>query len=224
MARAGFAVLCIDDFKRILIARLSELRRRREQVDGLTVMPIALCLAIPEKFGGNKDAVEMINRFGLIDMLSGTAIDFYYFGWSVIGIDGSDMNFDRLAFKNCWDWLFKEGVEDFGGNADLIIVDATLSSQDTISLNFREAIRIDLALALKRSRIDTLGAFLDSLMKAAIKVSESEHLEQRPVFRISDMMALTSLWESVFKKALDKLGIAAIETVVTRDVGPVVDL
>jgi hypothetical protein len=224
MARAGFAVLSIDDFKQVLNARLSALRERRGQLEGPTVMPIALCLAIPERFGGNKDAVEMISRFGLINVLSGTAIDFYYFGWSVMSADGSEMNFDLLAFKNCWEWIFNAGVKRFGGNADLIIVDAALSSKETVSLNFSEAIRIDLALAIRRSRIDTLGDFLDSLMKAAINLSRSEHLEQRPVFRISDMLALTSLWEIVFKKALDHLGVAAVETVVTRDVGPIIEL
>jgi hypothetical protein len=224
MARAGFAVLSIDQFKTVLTKRLEMLRDRRGETGVTTVMPIALCLVAPEHLGGDAIAKEMIRRFKLIDIQSSTAIDFYYFGWSVMSLDAEILNFDTAAFASCRDWLFRAGVQRFGGNADIVIVDASLITSRRLVLDFTEAIRVDLAKAAKTAKIDTLGDFIDSLIHEAYEVSVDQVKARRPVFNISDALALTKTWEMVLNKMLSHFGLERLESIVTRNLGPVIEL
>jgi hypothetical protein len=67
-----------------------------------------------------------------------------------------------------------------------VIVDAQLGSSGRLSLDFSEAIRIDLAAAAKTGKFDTLGHFLDKFIEAARDVGNDERRAGRPV-RFAEM-------------------------------------
>src|SRR4051794_7914201 len=89
------------------------------------VMPCGLLLVIDKDNGGDITAEELVKRFHLLDQESRDIIDFYFLGWKWVGSWRREgIRFDLAAFESCRKTLRDAGVDHFGGNADLILVDA----------------------------------------------------------------------------------------------------
>jgi hypothetical protein len=185
-------------------------------------IPLALFLVISPEAGGDQTADEMIRRFGLLDVESRNVIDFFFLGWRA-GTQGRP-EFDLQAFASCRDALRRVGVTRFGGNADLIIVDAWLR-ETRVDLDFERAIHIDLASA--RGRLGTPGAFLQGLIAAAEDIRGSVG-SMGPTVRISDRLGLASARRSLLDFILDKwgkaIGAPTLAELATRRLGPTVEL
>jgi len=108
------------------------------------VLPVGLCSVIDKENGGDTTAEELVGRFNLLDFESRNVIDFYFLGWSKSPEPSKDIRFDLTAFEDFQLRLRDFGIPIFGGNADLILVDAEYSAEK-VTLNFPEAIRIDLS-------------------------------------------------------------------------------
>jgi hypothetical protein len=100
--------------------------------------PIGLFFVIDEANGGDATAVELERRFHLLDTESKNFIDFYYLGWNNLG------EFELSAFEDFRNFLKKQGITEFGGNVNLILIDLEVD-YDQANLRFDRAIRIDLS-------------------------------------------------------------------------------
>ncbi|HLX09090.1 MAG TPA: hypothetical protein VKY89_14650 [Thermoanaerobaculia bacterium] len=233
-------------FKQQLLHRLKALAQefRRDQF----VMPVGLILVIDKHNGGDVTAQELVDRFGVVDMESRNLIDFYFLGWHRTTTenrrdDQGDQEtpaasrdddsrpaiaFDLRAFEEFRTALRASGVGQFGGNADLILVDAHYAPGD-ISLDFAEAIRVDLSLSRAENDFPTLGAFLQALIEAAEQVRQDEALQDGGlVFAMSDKLGLAIAKKSLLDAFLEKFGKAfgakRMAAVAVRKLGPVVRL
>lgn len=172
-----------------------------------------LFLVVDHKNGGDSTAEELIRRFHLLDVTSENIIDFYYLGW--IEYSGGlydpkqELEFCLPDFQACRRTLKKDyGVSDFGGYADLILVDAEMDTSGNYPryfLHFEEAIRIDLAKSIKSGDIPSLGEFLESLIKAAEEF-KSEQLSCGGAYYISDKLGLMYAKQSMLTSIFDKWG------------------
>jgi hypothetical protein len=215
------------------------------------VMPIALCLVIDSRNGGDATARELIDRFNLLCFESGNAIDFYFLGWkSDTGFRNPDrIEFDLDAFARWRSLLSKKGIKTFGGNADLILVDAHFrwiddkaknrqpgqfsepkeDFQEGISLDFSQAIHINLSSSKAAKEIPPLGEFLQMIIQAAgeVKKMDVDEDNQSIVFWMSDKLALAtakkSLLEFIFKKFGAMIGATKLAAITTRNLGPEVN-
>jgi hypothetical protein len=140
----------------------------------------------------------------LLHQESGNAIDFYLMGWDwVLRADRSrGIQFDLGAFNDCRRVLQRAGVRKFGGNADLILVDAHYNGDRSgdigrVSLDFTEAVRINLASRRADAAIPPVGELLQMIIEAADEVrGSSDELQLRHVFAISDKLGLATAKES----------------------------
>ena len=191
------------------------------------ILPIGLFLLIDKANGGDATADELQRRFGLLDFESRKVIDFYFLGWDR-SRDGTSISFDIDAFNKFRMSLRQAGVHQFGGNADLILVDAHYSPQG-IKLDFSQAIRVDLSAASAEKDYPTLGHFLQSIIDAAEQVQAAADSEMdRPTFHISDRLGLAiagkSILDYVFEKVGKVIGAKKLANVAVRRLGTNVDL
>ena len=194
-----------------IITKLNNLCEESGQ-EGIRIV-VGLFLVIDQKNGGDSTSEELIRRFHLLDVASGNVIDFYYLGW--IDYCGGfydpqqELEFCLPDFQACRRTLKRDyGVSDFGGYADLILVDAEMDTTDEYSryfLHFEEAIRIDLAKSIRSGDIPSLGEFLDSLIKAAEEF-KSEQPTCGGAYYISDKLGLLYAKQSMLTSIFDKWG------------------
>jgi hypothetical protein len=152
-------------------------------------------------------------------------IDFFFLGWAQAK---GTLAFDLQAFQACRDALRAVGVREFGGYADLILVDAWQRA-DGVSLDFAHAIRIDLAEAVAQKRIENIGGFFQGLIDATERVRQAAGRGGHGlVERISDRLGLAigkaSLIDYVLETWGKIIGAPKLLAVATRRIGPVVNL
>jgi hypothetical protein len=174
-------------------------------------VPVGLFLVVDKDNGGDATSDELIRRFRMLDITSGSIIDFYYLGWIdyTSGYEPKEgLNFFLSDFQACRKALKGYGVTNFGGYADLILVDAEVDvtgKYPQYYLHFEEAIRIDLAKSIKSGDIPSLGEFLDALINTA-----EEFKKEQPgcggAYYISDRLGLIYAKQSLLTSIFDKWG------------------
>lgn len=195
------------------------------------VLPVGIFLLIDKANGGDATAQELAARFNLLDFESRNVIDFYFLGWRPLGSGppNEGVRFDLDAFSACRDALRQAGISKFGGNADLLLVDA-IYEDGRAYLDFSKACRIDLSRASAEKTITTLGSFLQSVIEAAEAVASSPHTASAEgvVFSISDrlglVMAKNSILEFFLKTWGKVIGAERLALVAVRDLGPKINL
>jgi hypothetical protein len=215
----------LSEFKHILLDRLLALAKEAGSED--VVLPVGLFLILDEATGGDSIAKEIARRFGFLDFESRNVIDFYYLGWRRISGKDSEIEFDLDSFELYRTALRRVGVTAFGGNADLILVDARLTGGQP-SLDFEHVIHIDLSTAIASRNILGLGAFLQGLIQTAEEIKTTHNNSNRVVYGISNKLGLaiakTSILDFVLKKWGSIIGASALAPLAIKNVGPVVDL
>jgi hypothetical protein len=209
-----------------LVYLLEENATTREEMRERFCMPIALILVLDKDNGGDATAEELVRRFKLLDSESGTAIDFYFLGWTKIDTP-PHIEFDLDAFYECRHALEGMGVKRFGGYADLILVDVSFWYEDQTylryTLNFPQAIYVELG---HKEKIGPVGEFLQELIQAATEIKEAGSVDI-PTYRISDKLGLAiakrSFLEFVFEKWGKLIGASKLERLAVRNVGRIVD-
>jgi hypothetical protein len=223
----AFSVGQVFEFKERVLHRLETLST--ESGGDTLVMPVGLFLLVDEANGGDATAQELAARFNLLDAESRNVIDFYFLGWHKCPRE-KGICFSLEAFSEFRAALREAGVGRFGGNADLVLVDAALAPGG-VSLDFSSAIRVDLSAGAAREDFPTLGGFLQGIVAAADELragAASAAGAESPVFTISDKLGLAMAKESLLDAFLDKLGaiIGAkkLAAVAVRDLGPKLSL
>jgi hypothetical protein len=223
----------IHDFRRALSARMTRLyfEQYMHAEEKRFVMPVGLVLAIDEENGGDVTARELIKRFKLLDAESQNVIDFYFLGWEWVEpwdrSKGVQFNLD--SFQSCRQTFKRVGIDRFGGNADLILVDAHFTTRG-ISLNFKKAIHVNLSSSAAEKEIPSVGEFLQSVIDAARKVREAspDTGTEEVVFSISDRLGLAtakkSLLDFFFKKWGEVIGAKKLQALAVRNLGPRIKL
>ena len=177
----------------------------------------------------------------------GKVIDFYFMGWDWINETDrtQGIRFDPEKFHECREVLKRVGIRSFGGNADLILVDADhwytpgISPIDVdapydmgptgVTLNFSEAIHINLASAREDSDLPPLGELLQNVIDAAesVRTDIAAH-DAGATFRISDKLGIVTAKRSFLTFILEKfgaiIGAKRLKTLAVRNVGPIVPL
>lgn len=234
MAEAcSMAVSNIVDFRRTLGNRLAGLYMERYMGTGVKnfVMPVGLFLVIDEENGGDATARELCKRFHLLDSESQDVVDFYFLGWQWLKPwdRRAGIRFDLTSFESCRRSLKAAGIDRFGGNADLILVDAHFGVRGS-SLNFQKAIHVNLSSSAAEGEIPPLGEFLQSIIEAAARVRQSAaDLESvGAVFSMSDRLGLATAKKSIlnyfFRKWGEVIGAKRLQAVAVRNIGPRVKL
>jgi hypothetical protein len=215
----------VFEFKKMLVHRIRTLATE----SGFTefALAIALVLVLDTKNGGDPTAQELIRRFQLLDKESSNAIDFYFLGWSSAG-EPENLTFDLTAFEEFRDSLKKNGIHNFGGNADLIILDALLKN-GRLLLDFSNVLHIDLSEAIKSGTVDTLGRFLQGIVDLGNRfVDEMSDDGKSPTVWISDQLGLAIAKRSMLTFILERFGKvvggAMLLQSVTRRAGPPIDI
>jgi hypothetical protein len=191
----------------------------------LFVMPIVLVLVLDTENGGDATAEELVRRFHILDSESDRAIDFYFLGWHLFR---GRMSFNRHSFVATREKLKKMGVRNFGGNADLILVDVSCWYPREVktrvlefSLDFPHAIQVDLS---QKDKIPSLGKFLQSLIQVAQDLRTRGEVFN-PTITISDRLGIAIARQSflnfVFAKWGKIIGADKLEALATRNIGPV---
>lgn len=216
----------LEEFKSRLTARLKALQAEAGHTG--VVLPVGLFLVIDEDNGGDATAQELVKRFHLLDQESREVIDFYFLGWVgpnqpvSPGQISPDLHFDLNAFERCRRALQNAGVQEFGGNADLLLVDAQ-GEGDDVTLDFSGAIRVDLSRAAAEGKFASLGQFLQTVVDAAESLKKGPEA-QSPVYAISDKLGLAIAKESLLDWFLKKWGEAfgadRLASVAVRNLGP----
>ncbi|MFZ3091252.1 MAG: hypothetical protein WA240_11595 [Nitrospirota bacterium] len=215
----------LNEFVVRVIYRLTQLG---DEIDADTyIMPVGIFLVIDEEHGGSSTAKELIRRFKLLDLESRNFIDFHYLGW--IEFPDGSLEFDLREFEKCRDALKKVGVTEFGGNADLILVDA-VRKPNGIFLNFEQAIRLNLSVAVIEKEVPDLGEFLQTVISVAEEVRKTlvTSVSDSPVFKISDRLGVAVAKQSLLDFLLDKwgkiIGAKRLKAIAIRSIGPNVDI
>ena len=229
----AYPVGTIGDFVQTLGQDLQQIKE--EFGDAGFVLPIGIFLVVDADNGGDATAQELVKRLFLLDRQSGHSIDFFYLGWSALpethGEPKQRIEFDVDQFTQCLSALRDHGVTKFGGNADLLLVDTKQSGQKA-SLDFEQAIRIDLSKRAANKEMATLGEFLQDIIAAAHKLSAGEpkgHVEEAgAVYKISDELGILYGKESILDWILDKwgkiIGARRLRDLAVRNIGPEVEL
>jgi hypothetical protein len=220
----SFPTRSIDVFRLRLFHRLKALAASSGQKS--FIMPVGIFLVIDKANGGDATAQELVQRFRLLDFESSNVVDFYFLGWEPVdpSISPEVIRFSIESFEECRSALRAAGVGKFGGNADLIFVDAHYAPGEA-SLDFGQAIRIDLSARGKEKDFPTLGAFLQSLIETAEETKRSAGAEgPGPVFTISDKLAIAiakeSLLDFIFEKWGKLIGAKRMSALAVRNIGP----
>jgi hypothetical protein len=223
----------IDDFREILSYRMNELYYEEyfQSNQKEFVLPVGLLLVVDEANGGDVTARELFKRFNLLNSESQNIIDFYFLGWD--WIDQYDrfrgIKFNLDSFASCRNTLKQIGVNKFGGNADLILVDAHYIPED-ITLNFQEAIYVNLSNSIAEKEIISVGEFLQSIINASESIRKSGLSESNNtvVFHISDKLGLATARKSFLDFILNKwgeiIGAKKLQTIAVRSIGPRIKL
>jgi hypothetical protein len=207
----------LSQFRRIVHERLRQAAHQTGRDD--VVVPVGLLLLIDHANGGDATADELARRFHLLDNESCDIIDFHFAGWRRAG---KSIEFSLEAFSQFHTALRNAGVQRFGGNADLILVDASWNGGE-VALAFDEAIHVDLADAVRRQRFPALGAFLQTLIDTASSVRADVGSADSPVDAISDRLGVTLGGRSALAYFLEKwgaiIGAGALATLAVKRVG-----
>lgn len=213
-----------DNFKQRLANRVSTLALERLETE--FTFAVALILAIDERNGADDTAKELARRFALLDFESGNVLDFYFLGWQRSADPSKELEFDLAAFEEFRHALRRNGIREFGGNADLILFDACYR-KPKVFLDFTCSIHINLSDAVKTGKIDNLGSFLQTMIDATNdlrNVTSGDSI----TFRISDKLGLAVARHSILEFLLEKwgklIGAQKLEILATRNIGPRVDL
>jgi len=207
-----------------------------DSLTGHFVMPCGLFLVIDAANGGDITAQEIVKRFQLIHEESGKAIDFYFLGWEWVkpGVRSEGIEFNLKSFALCREALKGIGIQDFGGNADLILVDAHhrfwptnggSGISTTTTLDFRKAIHVNLSSRRAASEIPPVGEFLQTIIRVAEDVRDNPRGLGRyaPVVSISDGLGLAiarrSVLEYIYAKWAGIIGAAKLDAVTIRNLG-----
>jgi hypothetical protein len=221
----SFPASTFADFKNRLHHRLKNLAD--EAGMSSFVMPVGLFLVIDSVNGGDKTAEETVRRFGILDFESKNNVDFYFLGWHRDAKKSSGIVFDIKKFTQCRDALKTVGIREFGGNADLILVDAVYESGSVI-LGFDEAIGLDLARAVNKKEILSVGGLLQSIIDAATQLKDDDEARQKYAFHISDKLGLAVARQSLLDWFLGRfgkiIGAPQLQAVCVRKLGPPVRL
>lgn len=219
MFRRAFSAGAVSQFKDIVQQRLRRAAADAGRED--VTVPVALLLLIDRDNGGDATAEELARRFHLLDSESRDILDFHFAGWNAAA-DGKSIQFSLPAFAEFRQALRGAGVKRFGGNADLILVDA-VGGQSGVSLAFEEAIHVDLSDAVRRTGFPSLGSFLQTLIDVAEEVRASAGSAGSPVFSISDGLGVSIGGKSALQFILDKwgaiIGAGALSEVAVRRAG-----
>lgn len=220
----------LSTFKQRLQSRLRELSEEAGQSE--FVMPVGLFLLLDEKNGGDTTAQELMRRFHFLDLESRNLVDFYFLGWSLTDPrdPGSDIAFKLNEFEVFRTALRNSGVKDFGGNADLILVDARYKD-GVATLDFSQAIRLDMSVRKEEGVFSTVGDFL-RLVIDSVESLKSRHqsgdVQGGFVFDLSDKLGLAIAKKSILGWFLEKwgsvIGAKKLEAVAVRNLGPRVPL
>jgi hypothetical protein len=197
------------------------------------IMPVGLFLVVDAENGGDPTAQEVVRRFNLLDLESRNVIDFYFLGWNKDYSRG--IRFDIRDFLQCRSFLGSRGVRQFGGNADLILVDAVRDPwNNRITLNFPQAIRVDLSASKENKDFPTVGGFLQSIIVVAeqIKIERMMQNEDNDiqgvgnpgvVFSMSNRLGLaiakTSMLDFILEKWGKVIGAKSLKQVAMRNLG-----
>ena len=219
----------MSEFRQRVVHRLKALAR--ESGSDRLVLPVGIFLLIDKEHGGDATAEELAARFRLLDFESRNVIDFYFLGWHAASQSDSNhgVRFDIEAFAACRTALREAGVANFGGNADLLLVDAVYDEK-AVSLDFSRACRIDLSLAVAQESVVRLGSFLQSVIEAAEMVARmpEQTTHQGVVYAISDRLGLAIARESMLDYVLATwgtiIGAKRLAAISVRNLGPSVDL
>lgn len=192
------------------------------------VMPVGLLLIIDHDNGGDASASEAIRRFNYLDFESRDFVDFYFLGWKrTVKASPHSITFSLDGFSACKRALERAGVRQFGGYADLILLDAVYNGH-AITLNFAEAMHIDLAAAVKGMQIESIGRLLQSIIEGIAMLKNDQDFAKRPTFYLSDYLSLAiakdSMLDAILTKLAHYIGGKKLKAVVTRDIGPVIGL
>jgi hypothetical protein len=225
----AFPADSMSAFKQRVVHRLKALAD--ESHSDRVVLPLGIFLLVDKAHGGDATAEELAARFKLLDFESRNVVDFYFLGWKRADPQhqNQSVQFDFNAFADCRLALQRAGVTKFGGNADLLLVDATYEAKK-ISLDFSQACRVDLSLAVAEDRVATLGGFLQSVIDAAAVVAQSRDAASRQgvTFAISDQLGLAIAKSSILDYILNTwgkiIGAKKLATVAVRSLGPTIDL
>jgi hypothetical protein len=218
----------VPDFKRTLVNRIRALSVELglEQF----VLPIALVLVIDAEHGGDSTAQELVKRFRLLDEESSNVVDFYFLGWHSTDEPAQSQQpmFDLAGFEQFRASLRMNGISKFGGNADIILLDAWYKDRK-VTLDFSKVMYLDLSEATNSKTIDTLGSFLQELIEIGAKYrAEMEDTPSSATFWISDKLGLAVGTRSVLDFVLEKwgkvIGAKKLALLVTRNMGPAVDV
>jgi hypothetical protein len=164
-------------------------------------IPIGICIVLSSNHGGNAIAEELIRRFHLLNLESGSYIDFYFPGWYESSRESEQLEFSLSEFVETKSELRKAGVTRFSGNADLLLVDAERTTEGDTVLHFDSAVRLDLPRLLDTDGHITLGSVLETLMDTA-----REAPKDNPTWSISDGLGILYGKEAIVGKVWDKLG------------------
>jgi hypothetical protein len=202
------------------------------------VMPIALLLVIDQANGGDETAQELVARFHLLHAESRSIIDFYFMGWYWVDVQDrkKGIHFDLPSFQICRDTLKHLGIKTFGGNADMILVDAHCRftpgagpNINDVTLDFSEAIHINLSSRRQLGDLPPLGEFLQAVVEAAEAVRADPVIRDHGiVFGLSDRLGVATAKQSLLTFVLDKfgaiIGARKLEALSTRNIGPIIPL
>jgi hypothetical protein len=194
----------VSQFKDRLLKRMEELSLEFHKK--AFRMPVGLFLVVGQKSGGDSTAQEIAKRFKLIDLESQNVIDFYFLGWSKD--PSGTIKFDEEDFTECRRFLEANEIKKFGGNADLILVDAVRHEDGSVILDFPEAIRIDLSASKAEKGFLTLGSFLESIIETAkaVKSDVPGATATGIVFEMSDKLGIAITKNSILNFILEKFG------------------
>ncbi|WP_420124906.1 hypothetical protein [Longimicrobium sp.] len=204
-----------------LSMRLRSLQNTRGSTDSVTI-PIGICLVLASEHGGNTVASELIQRFHLLNLESGDAIDFYYLGWRVEtdGKGDQHLQFSLPDYVAAKQLLQSTGVRGFSGNADLILVDASVAPDKPVELKLESAIQIDLTrLIAAEGAVLTLGSFFDMLMESARNSPPTSTTVHSLSDRLGMEMGKTAILNVVWKKIGGLIGAERLSQLATRGVG-----
>jgi hypothetical protein len=222
---AACAISPFAEFPRRLLARMTELSQESGQDEFL--MPVGLFLVVDKENGGDATAEELVSRFELLDFESRNVVDFYFLGWTQD--PSGNLKFSLADFRRFRNFLMEKGIKQFGGNADLILVDAHYK-ESSVNLNFQQAIRIDLSTSVKEGDFFTLGAFLQSIIQAAeeVEVDRQGARDRGLVFSISDRLGLAIAKSSLLDFILEKwgkiIGARKLKQLTVQNLGPSISL
>jgi hypothetical protein len=198
--RASFAIEDLEGFKLRLWNRMKDLASE-SQLETFR-LPVGLFLVLDQARGGNATAEELVRRFDLLDFESKSFVDFYFLGW-IRQDKEPGLRFSWPRFQEFRTALQAIGVKEFGGNADLILLDAVWT-QGRVRLDLRNAIRLDLAAAVDTGLAPHLGAFLQAVIDTARGAKADRGASS--VFELSDRLGLAVAKQSLLDWFLDRLG------------------